>query len=294
MRIHGVWPSTLTPFDDGLNVDLTVFERHVRRLADAGVQGLVVVSTLGEAPALSLGEKRALIECAAAVTRPRGIPLVATLVGSGRAEDRTLLGALRELGADALLLFPPALVRLGAGELVEYVRMAIAESGLPTVVFNKPSIFGCDFSPEVAGRLAGEPGWAGVKEAAELTGRIPEWKTAFGDRCAVLSGDEFAWEALGLGADGFVAGLGNAVPAECVAFYEAFAQGRLAQALALYRRLAPLFQLDVSRSLVQNIKVATAVRFDFPEVVRPPRGGLDEAARLQVRQRVSQMLSSAR
>jgi 1-pyrroline-4-hydroxy-2-carboxylate deaminase len=281
VMISGVVPSSLTPFDPAHRVELVAFEAHVRRMADAGVNAIIVASTLGEAPTLSAGEKLALVECAAAAV-PDRLPVIAALVGSGRDEDAVYLRSLRERGARALLLFPPTLYRPGERELADHVLRAIAESGLPTLVFNKPASFGCDFSPRVAARVEREAGWIGVKEAAELTSRIAEWKRRYGSRCTVLAGDELVWEALGLGADGFVAGLGNAVPAECVAFFDAFAGGRLDEALAAYRRLAPVLQLDVSPRLVQDIKAATAALADFPETVRPPRHALDHESRAQV------------
>jgi 4-hydroxy-tetrahydrodipicolinate synthase len=171
---------------------------------------------------------------------------------------------------------------------------AIAESGLPTLVFNKPAAFGCDFTPRLAERVARDPCWVGVKEAAELTARIPEWKSAFGSRCSILSGDEYSFEALALGADGFVAGLGNTVPAECVAFYRAWTDQRLVEAVQWYRWLSPLFQLDVSPLLVQNIKLASSLLAGFPEALRPPRRVLAGVERERVAGVVTQAIAGRR
>ncbi len=290
--LRGVLPSAVTPFDDDGRVDLAVFERHVARMVAARVGGVIVASTLGEAGSLAVAEKLALVRCAAAVAGPAGVPVVAAVVGCGLAQDAPFVSQLREHGATAMLLFPPVLYRPNADELVAHVSQAIALGGLPTVVFNKPATFGCDFSPRLAERLAGEPRWIGIKEAAELTARIPEWKRAFGERCRVFAGDELSFEALALGADGFVAGLGNAVPAECVAMADAFAQGRVDDALRWYRWLAPLFDLDVSPLLVQNIKLATAAFDRFPEAVRPPRLALAGAERARVAAVVADALRS--
>lgn len=281
-RLQGVLPSTLTPFDEAGRLDVPAYERHVSRLVRAGVGGLIVASTLGEGPALSVDEKLELVRRAAALARPAGIPVIAASVGYGLAQDRRFLASLREHGADALLLFPPVLYRPTAEELVAHVEAAMQAAGLPTLVFNKPATFGCDLSPRLAERLARLAGWIGVKEAAELTARIPEWKAAFGDRCRVFAGDEWSFEALGLGADGFVAGLANVVPDECVAFHRAFAERRPDEALQWYRLLSPLFQLDVSPALVQNIKLAARMAAGFPEAVRPPRLPLAGAERTRV------------
>lgn len=281
-RLQGVLPSTLTPFDPAGRIDADAWARHVSLLVQAGVGGVIVASTLGEALSLDVDEKLELVRRASALAAPAGIPVIAACVGHGLAQDRRFLAALREHGADALLLFPPVLYRPTADELVAHVEGAMEAAGLPTLVFNKPATFGCDFSPRLAERLAGHPGWVGVKEAAELTARIPDWKAAFGTRCRVFAGDEWSFEALALGADGFVAGLGNVVPRECVAFHRAFAERRVDEASRWYRWLAPLFQLDVSPSLVQNIKLAARMVTGFPEAVRPPRSPLAGAERVRV------------
>jgi 4-hydroxy-tetrahydrodipicolinate synthase len=289
--LEGVLPSMLTPFDGAGRVDAAAFERHVSLMVSAGVGGLIVASTLGEGPVLHTEEKLELVRRASALARPAGLPVIAACVGHGLTRDRRLLAALGQHGADALLLFPPVLYRPSADEFVAHVRGAIQCAGLPTLVFNKPASFGCDFSPRLAERLADEPGWIGVKEAAELTARIPEWKAAYGARCRVFAGDEWSFEALGLGADGFVAGLANAVPHECVAFHRAFAGQRVDEAARRYRRLAPLFQLDVSPALVQNIKLAARIATGFPESFRPPRLPLTGAERARVEAIVAQALA---
>ena len=284
----------LTPFDERQQVDLQAFQRHLRFMLTSGVHGLIVASTLGEAGSLSDDEKLELVRCAGSAVGDMPVSVIAASVGAGLAQDRARLRSLRECGATALLLFPPVLYRPTGTELVEHVVAAMAESGLPTLVFNKPSAFGCDFTPQLAERVARDPCWVGVKEAAELTARIPEWKRAFGSRCSILSGDEYSFEALALGADGFVAGLCNAVPAECVAFYRAWSDQRLVEAVQWYRWLSPLFQLDVSPLLVQNIKLVSSLLAWFPEALRPPRCVLTGVERERVAGVVAQASAARR
>lgn len=291
-RLRGVLPSTLTPFDEDGRVDFEAFERHVGRMVAAGVGGVIVASTLGEAGSLEVEEKLELVRRASSLTRAAGIPTIAAAVGYGAAQDRRYLGALREQGADAMLLFPPVLYRPSPQEFVAHLERSIGLAGLPTLVFNKPATFGCDFSPGLAQRFRSEPNWIGLKEAAELTARVTEWRRVFGTDCRIFAGDELSLEALVLGADGFVAGLANAVPEACVAFHAAVAEGRLDDAARWYRWLVPLFQLDVSTALVQNIKLAAGAFLGFPEAVRPPRLPLCGAERERVEAVVAEALAS--
>jgi 1-pyrroline-4-hydroxy-2-carboxylate deaminase len=80
-----------------------------------------------------------------------------------------------------------------------------------------------------------------------------------------------AFEALTLGAQGWVSGLTNAFPAESLRFYESLRQGDLDQARKIYRWFMPLLHLDAEHDLVQSIKLAEQIMGRGSERVRPPR-----------------------
>ena len=79
------------------------------------------------------------------------------------------------------------------------------------------------------------------------------------------------FEALTMGAVGWVAGLVVAFPAETVAIYRLLKAGRREEALVIYRWFRPLLDLDVSTFLVQNIKLVEAVAIGSNDRVRQPR-----------------------
>jgi len=74
-----------------------------------------------------------------------------------------------------------------------------------------------------------------------------------------------------MGADGWVAGLVCAFPAETCAVYELAKAGRINEALEIYRWFLPLLELDISAQLVQNIKMAEVATGIGTENVRKPR-----------------------
>ncbi len=107
---------------------------------------------------------------------------------------------------------------------------------------------------------------------------------ACGDRFQVFTGvDDLALESLALGAHGWVAGLACAFPAETVAICEFARQGRMAVAIAIYRRFQPLLDLDVSSWLVQTIKPVEALVTHSNDRCRAPRLPLavEERARVE-------------
>jgi 4-hydroxy-tetrahydrodipicolinate synthase len=78
-------------------------------------------------------------------------------------------------------------------------------------------------------------------------------------------------EELMMGADGWVAGLVCAFPAETVAVYKLVKAGRLEEALAIYRWFLPVLELDIHAKLVQYIKLAEVQTGIGSEYVRAPR-----------------------
>ena len=94
--------------------------------------------------------------------------------------------------------------------------------------------------------------------------------------------DTLALESLLMGADGWIAGLVDAFPAETVAIYELQKVGRIQEALAIYRWFLPLLELDINPKLVQNIKLAEVATGIGTENVRAPRLSLQGEERKHV------------
>jgi dihydrodipicolinate synthase/N-acetylneuraminate lyase len=104
--------------------------------------------------------------------------------------------------------------------------------------------------------------------------------------------DNLAFEALALGAVGWVAGLVVAFPHETVAIWRLMQQKRYDEALAIYRWFRPLLDLDVSTYLVQNIKLVEVLAIGTTEHVRAPRQPLRGEQRAKVERVVREALAS--
>jgi 4-hydroxy-tetrahydrodipicolinate synthase len=87
---------------------------------------------------------------------------------------------------------------------------------------------------------------------------------------------------MSLGAVGWVSGMTNAWPKQCVEIFNLCAAGRFAEALPLYRLMTPAFHLDTDVKLVQYIKLAEHLVYGAPEWVRPPRLPIEGAERARV------------
>ena len=111
-----------------------------------------------------------------------------------------------------------------------------------------------------------------VKESTRDVTNVTRMINAFGNRFSLLCGvDTLAVEELLLGAQGWIAGLVCAFPAETVAIYRLVKAGRIAEAIAIYRWFMPLLELDIHPKLVQYIKLAETLEGNGSEFVRAPR-----------------------
>jgi len=137
------------------------------------------------------------------------------------------------------------------------------------------------------------PNIQAVKESTRDISNINRIRNRFGDRLAILCGvDTLALESMLIGADGWVAGLVCAFPAETVAIYELAKAGRTKEAIDIYRWFLPLLELDISTKLVQNIKLAEVATKIGTEYVREPRLPLAGEERQSVLTIISEALKS--
>ncbi len=279
---QGVFPAVTTQFraDESLDVDATL--AHLEQLLAAGVHGLVMLGTLGEGASLDAGEKRALLSTTVAAVGGR-VPVLAGVAETTTAAACRLAADAEARGVDGLMVLPGLLYKADPIEALAHHRSVARASGLPIMVYNNPVAYGVDVTPEMFAELAEEPTIVAIKESSEDTRRIVDLRNAVGDRYLLFCGvDDIALECLLLGAEGWLAGLVDAFPAETVRLFELARAGRLEEARVLYRWFMPLLHLDTHVKLVQYIKLAVAEVGWGTETVRAPRQPLARDERQRV------------
>jgi 4-hydroxy-tetrahydrodipicolinate synthase len=289
---RGVFPAVTTKFTPNGALDAPACERHFATLVESGVDGLIVSGSLGEGSTLSADEKVELVRIARSAAAGR-LPVLLTIAEAATARMLDLLRRAEAAGADGVMLLPPMLYRATGDETVAWFLAAADATALPLMVYNNPVSYGIDVTVDMLRRLACHPRLVAVKESSDDIRRVIKIRNALGGRFGIFAGvDNLALESCLDGADGWVAGLVNAFPAETVAVWKLARAGRLDEALRLYRWFAPLLELDVSPQLVQNIKLAEALVGVGTEDVRPPRQKLAGAERERVEAVIREALRS--
>jgi 4-hydroxy-tetrahydrodipicolinate synthase len=203
--------------------------------------------------------------------------------------EQTTKGAIlaaekaRKNGASGLMMLPPMRYKAGDHETVTYYKAVANSTDLPMMVYNNPVDYKIEVTLDMFEELSECENIQAVKESTRDISNITRMKNRFGDRFSILSGvDTLALESLFMGANGWVAGLVCAFPAETVAIYRLHRAGRYEEALKIYRWFLPLLELDINAKLVQNIKLAEVYTEIGTETVRAPRLPLMGAERAHV------------
>jgi 4-hydroxy-tetrahydrodipicolinate synthase len=279
VRFPGIIPAVTTPFDPAGAVDAEALERNVGALLDAGVHGFVATGTMGEAGSLSPAERRAVVESVVRAAEGRA-PVIAGVSSGTPAASIALAADAAGAGADAVMLLPPLGYRGDDREIVAFFRAVGGAAALPIMVYNNPEASGTDMSAALIARIAAEVEQVvAVKECSGDARRIPALLGAVPDLEVLVGGDDWALEGFCAGATGWVTGVGDCAPAECVELYEACRAADLERARSLYARLLPLARLDMTPKLVQFFKGAQDALGFAGGPVRAPRLPLDDADR---------------
>ena len=264
-------PAVTTKFTNDDTLDLNMFEVNIRAQLEAGVHGIVLGGTLGEASTLSDDEKRTLTRTTVNLVNNQ-IPVLMNIA------EQTTKGAIEaaqkaeEDGAKGLMMLPPMRYKAGDRETVEYFKAVANNSSLPIMVYNNPVDYKIEVTLDMFDELLKCDNIEAVKESTRDISNVTRIKNRFGDRLKIMTGvDTLALESLLMGADGWIAGLVCAFPKETVAIYELQKAGRIQEALEIYRWFLPLLELDINPKLVQNIKLAEVATGIGTENVRAPR-----------------------
>jgi dihydrodipicolinate synthase/N-acetylneuraminate lyase len=268
----GVMPAVTTQFTANDALDLELFKININAQLEAGVHGIVLGGTLGEASTLTDAERRILTRETVAFVNGK-VPVLMNIAEQTTKAAIYLAKTAEDDGAKGLMMLPPMRYKASDDEVVAYFKAVANSTTLPIMIYNNPIDYKIEVTLDMFEELLETcPNIQAVKESTRDTTNITRIKNRFGDRLAIMTGvDTLALESLVLGADGWVAGLVDAFPAETVAIYELQKAGRIKEALAIYRWFMPLLELDINPKLVQYIKLASAYTKIGSEYVRAPR-----------------------
>ena len=281
-----------TKFTADDKLDLINFNLNIQAQVKAGVSGVILGGTLGEASSLSNDEKLILLK--SAVEQVSGsIPVIVNIAEQTTKSAVNLVKTLEDKGANGIMLLPPMRYAADSRETLEYFKTVATATSLPIMIYNNPVDYKVPVTIEMFEVLLELDNIQAVKESSRDITYMTRLRIAFGDRLKILSGvDNLALESLMMGADGWVAGLVCAFPAETVAIYKLVQAGRHEEARAIYKWFIPVLELDVHPKLVQYIKLAETMTGLGTENVRAPRLVLEGDERKSVTEIINKAIET--
>jgi 4-hydroxy-tetrahydrodipicolinate synthase len=271
----------VTPFAAG-RVNEAAFRELVEWQIDQGSNGLVPCGTTGEAATLSTEEHRRIIEITVEAARGR-IPVIAGCGSNNTAHAVELTNNAKAAGADAALHVPPYYNRPNQDGIYAHLS-AVADLGIPIVLYNVPARTITDIAVETMARLSRLPNVIAVKDATGNLARVSAQRQACGAEFIQLSGnDDMALGFNAMGGVGCISVTANVAPQLCSKFQEAMREGRWDDALELQDRLYPLHAALFSDASPGPVKYAmTRVRPGFSGELRAPMTEPSAASRKTV------------
>lgn len=268
---NGIFPALTTKFTRDDKLDLALQGKSLDAQVGAGVDGIILGGTLGEASVLTNNERETLVKFTVERIGNKA-PVVLNIAEGSTTEAVKLAASAEQWGARGLMLLPPMRYKSDARETVAYFKAVANATSMPIMIYNNPVDYKTEVTPDMFEELVACNNIQAVKDSTRDISNITRMKNRFGDRLKLLCGvDTIAMEAMLMGADGWVGGLVCAFPEETVAIYRLVKAGRIADALKVHRWFFPLLELDLHPKLVQYIKLAEAETGLGSEYVRSPR-----------------------
>ena len=291
LALHGIYAPVATPFGKNGELDRGAFEHNVNAHMQAGLQGVVVAGSTGEAALLDQRAREQLLEWAR-----REVSSDRLLIsGAGAESTRTTLTYAEmaaEQGADAILVVAPHY--FGSSMTPDalrahYLRVA-DESTVPVILYNIPKYMHFRLSKELVQELAKHENIIGIKDSSGDKGSMEEYLSAESTTFHALTGSGQLWgTALQLGVKAGILAVSLFAPALSRAVFDAVARRDATTADSLQARLTPLAKVIVGELGIAGVKAA----LDFVGL----RGGLPRSPLLPLSRaefdRVRQLLRDA-
>jgi 4-hydroxy-tetrahydrodipicolinate synthase len=242
---RGVYSPTITAFERDETVSLIGTRAFVRFLLAQGVDGLVPLGSSGEPLALTMSERKAVLDAVMAEAGGK-VPILAGIVEYSTRAALEFGSFAKSAGCSGLMVMPPYGFRPPKRDVFDHLRRVREVVGLPVMLYNVPGTSGIDITPEEVQRLAEERVVQSVKWSTNDVSRIRDTKLLCGPSFTVFVGNDLiAFEGLAVGADGWISCLPMIVPSRAVKLHRLLAvEQNLKAARELFYPLVPLIRLE--------------------------------------------------
>lgn len=273
--MKGLYTAIITPFSDDGSIDYDAAEKLLTRQIEAGVSGLIVGGTTGEAATLSAEEKTEFYSFVR--DKAGSLDLVAGTGSNNTEESVRLTEKILKTGYRKILAVTPYYNKPSCAGLYNHYK-ALAETGAKVVLYNVPGRTSLNVDPECLARLAEIKGITAVKEASgDISQLVDYFDKAGMNRFDILSGDDFTATAfIAAGGKGLISVFSNIMPKYGVEMINSALDGNVKKAADMQVKLNKFCHTMFLETNPLPVKTSLSMMGFCSEKFRPPLACMEE------------------
>jgi 4-hydroxy-tetrahydrodipicolinate synthase len=283
MKLSGVMPALVTPFDAAGKIDFKAFEKLLVHLREAGVTGWVPNGSTGEYFSQSTEERREVLQFVKDFAKPGEILIAGTNAPATR-EVIEQTEMAKDIGYDTVLLAPPFYTRPTQQELTRHYEAVLAAVDVNLVLYSYPAKDGSDISFELMDHFADNPRVIGIKESSGVLQRAIDIASRYEGKIQLVSGsDDIALDFMFWGAESWICGPSNCMAKACCDLDRTYKSGDLGKARDMMKVLYRAMNILESGKFVQKIKYGCELQGMPVGECRAPLGALTDDEKAEFR-----------
>ncbi|CAN7469390.1 4-hydroxy-tetrahydrodipicolinate synthase [Pararhizobium sp. LjRoot255] len=291
MKLSGVMPALVTPFDTRDRIDFKAFEKLLAHLRDAGVTGWVPNGSTGEYFSQSTEERREVLQFVKDFAKP-GEMLIAGTNASATREVIEQTAMAKDIGYDTVLLAPPFYTRPTQAELIKHYEAVLDAVDVNLVLYSYPAKDGSDISIELMDHFADNSHVIGIKESSGVLQRAIDIASRYEGKIQLVSGsDDIALDFMFWGADSWICGPSNCMAKACCDLDRTYRAGAIDEAREMMKTLYRAMNILESGKFVQKIKYGCELQGLPVGECRAPLGPLTDEEKAEFRAAMEPILS---
>lgn len=276
MKLQGVMPALVTPFDQNGKIDFEAFETHLNNLRAAGVSGWVPCGSSGEYNFMSDAEREQVLTFVKDFAN-EGETLIAGTNAPHTAGVIENTRRAKEIGYDAVLLATPFYTKPTDAELETHFKAVLDAVDINIVLYSYPDKDGIELSYDLLDALADHPRIIGIKESSGSLQRAIGIATRYKDRIQLVSGsDDIALDFMFWGAESWICGPANCMGKAVCDLDRTYRAGDLEKAKKQMTTLYNAMNILESGKFVQKLKYGCELQGTPVGECRMPLGPLTE------------------
>ena len=291
MKLQGVMPALVTPFDAAGKIDFAAFEKLLTNLREAGVSGWVPCGSSGEYNFMSDEERDSVLQFVKNFAKPGEILIAGTNAPSTAGVIANTLRA-KEMGYDAVLLATPFYTKPTQAELIKHFQSVLEATDMPIVLYSYPDKDGIELGWEVLDALADDPRVIGIKESSGSLQRAIGIATRYKGRIQLVSGsDDIALDFMLWGAAAWICGPANCMAKAVCDLDRSYRSGDLDKAREQMATLYTAMNILESGKFVQKLKYGCEIQGMPVGECRAPLGPLTDQEKADFRAAMEPILN---